>query len=501
MISILYLESKNVILQYLDSLKFNKKDFLISAILFLSILAVFKFLEVFDVNLNYIQLFILLIYILSAFVGSKDWLKDYFKSHSFTLNYIYPLSKFKLFLIKIFKFEIIDIFDYSIISSLLILILYLAGYSFSKAFIGILCITLCSLSLKTICSFFTFNIIKNIIGIKVLLETIKLFLLFYYFHYLFNFFNLIYENGKINFNKIFNIFRIDISLIDISIFNFSNSFFTLKTMIVLFFCYLVFIFFKILIYSKTLVTLSVKQNQSSTISLYFIRNISILKEVRALGEINFWTFLLSKIISLLLFLLLAKFLVLEFNISFTVLLIIAFIECTNISDKITKSYIAKEKHFVLNYLFSNTSLLDVLKKRTLLYSFFTLPYWIIYVAILFFVFNLSYLSYFIMLGLLIISQPILIFTNDSLNTFKASYINELGIPNTKMNLMKILIKLLISYIFLFSITFFPYIFNESFLATIALMSFTNWLIFFLLYKILTKKEKELYGEYKTFFEN
>lgn len=106
-----------------------------------------------------------------------------------------------------------------------------------------------------------------------------------------------------------------------------------------------------------------------------------------------------------------------------------------------------------------------------------------------------------MLGLLIISQPILIFTNDSLNTFKASYINELGIPNTKMNLMKILIKLLISYIFLFSITFFPYIFNESFLATIALMSFTNWLIFFLLYKILTKKEKELYGEYKTFFEN
>lgn len=500
MFYIVFYEIKNVLKKYINSLNLKNIDYLIVALFFLTLMTLFKVLNIFEVEIKYIISFLAVVYVLTSFSGNNKMVKEYIESKEFSANRLYPISSYKLMAIKTIMFEILYLIEYFLISSALALLLIITGYSPFTSIFSLLSITLLALCTKNILIIFSIRSKRKLSFLKVIMDVTIIFLTFFYFHYL-----------TILFNSISDLNNLLDQVKDFGDLSFFNSFFigiyylqNASTFLLLSLTYIFFMAIRILIYSR----LSELKNKVSlhypkikVLNSISFSNIIIKKEMEYLNYLSFFRHYLSKIIAYLLFFVIVLIFDIKFDFSNILLAIIIFFELISMSEKITTSYLGKEKSFILHYIFSSTSIQHILLYKTFVHSMLNAIYITIVCLIVVILFEINLVNSIILVFVMLSSVPTQVYISNIFNTYKSSYMNDFGIPNKKTHIFKILIKSIISYITLAILTFTPLIFTNIASSLIIIISFLllNIFTFLMLYIFTRRKEKDFYGEYGSAF--
>ncbi|MBZ4226407.1 hypothetical protein LAE98_30965 [Bacillus wiedmannii] len=499
MLDILLFEVKNILKKYFDALDLRKKDYIIVSILFLGLMSLLKVLNTFEIDIKYIISFLAMVYILSSFAGNNKLIRDYLESPNFFFNRLYPLSSIRIMMIKMIAFEMLYLVEYAFISSSIVVLLIFAGYSPIPSILNMLNITMLALCIKSILMILSMRKKRGFYVFKVLSESLKIFLVFFYFHYLVIFFysisdleHVISKMRNLSNSLLFDYYSICI-----------NSLGTLSLFLSLLCIYILLMGLRVFSYSRVIMSTTkntkvLNPNKVGVFKKRISRNIMFIKEWRCLNEISFLSFFITRILAYVLFFIIVMSFKIKFDLSDTLIMIILFFELIYMSEKITSSYLGKERSFVLHYLFSSTPIKKIILYRTFVYFLFTAGYITIINIMVIILFEINISSSMMLIFITICSAPTQIYISNIFNTYKASYVNEFAIPNQKMTFIKILVKSSITYLTLTIITFIPLIFSNSSSVVIGMSLFLllNIISFLILYIFTRKKERGFYGEYK-----
>lgn len=497
MLQTAFLSVKNILRKYIESINFTNRDYLLLGFLFLVLMSLLKIINSFGIQSKYTIAFLATIYVISSFAGNHKLFREYLDSDYFRYNQVFPLSPNKLMILKVIELESVILSEYALISSFTVLLLIITGYPALMSIFSVLSITLVALCIKNIIVILNAKKVKEGYILGVIIETLKVFLVFFYFHFLISFFNSIS-----NPDQIYSIIKnLDHLLIMDYFFSVINQLGNIQTIILLLLTYVILIAIRTFTYSK-LVSLQMKETgelHSNIIRFnkIFPNNILLIKELNHLRTTSIFRTFMIRISAYILFFVFVIGFDITFNLNYVIVTIIIFFELIYMTEKVTSSYLGKEKGFVLNYIFSGTSIRNILMYRTLVYSVITIVYMVFINLIMIILFEINFLNSIELMFIIICSAPSQIYISNFFNTYKTSYINDFGIPNKKMQLIKIIIKSIIAYVTLSFVTFIPFIFDGLTGFFILLLAFTvvNLTFFYLFYIYSKIKEKELYGEY------
>ncbi len=494
-----YLEIKNVLKKYYESLDLRRKDFILVVLIFFTLMVLMKILNTFNLDLIYIITFLGVVYVFSSFSGNNKILLEYINSDKFHFSRVFPISNFRLMGIQTTKFEIIYIAEYVSISVSLMLLLIITGYPPLATIFSLINITLVALCIRCIILILNSRKKRDFLFLKVTIDTIKIFMIFIYFHYITVFFYSLLDPQQI-LSKIKNIKNTAI---------FEQFFFwfahlekvSLLIFLILIYCLL--IITRIYIYSLIFES---QLNDNEVNRLYKIhffekilsRNIFLKKEWRELQSISFFNLVTSRIIAYTIFLIITITFNIKFNLSPVIILIISLFELIYISEKISSSYLGKEKGFITNYIFSNTSISKIILYKTIIHTLIIAIYITIINGVMIISFQYNLLNSINLIVILLFSTPTQVYISNFFNTYKTSYQNEFGIPNKKMQFIKTLVKSLLGYMTLSILTFVPLVFDNSTGFFIGIFSFLllNISTLFVIYMFTIKKGRGFYGEYE-----
>lgn len=498
MFYLLYLETKGLLKQFVNSLNIKKNDCLIYFMFVLTLVFFGKVAFIFKLKLGYI---VLLLFFLAIVFGSLEYSKqivEIITSKKNNESKIYPINNFKLISIKMFRYEILALVQYLFVAIPLYLILAVVGYdlySVGKSFI---------FSINVFLFFYSIISLFKVGKIKFESQILKVIMGVVYISipYLFIF----YSNKAISFliDVANNSTNLKLVISKISVLDLFYNIVTIKKYLIMLFMYVLLTVIRLFIY-KSISQNNKKENNKFKIKLlekYKCNNIVVRKEVSNLLLGKFDNFLFFRIISYSIFAIMlivfkygfGKYIEIKYNL----LLFVFIFDISKVSEEITKNYIGKEKKYILQYMFSDYSLINVLKNRIKIYSFILIIYTVFIEIIMGLSVNENIHNILLMI---ILSVPIIInfiFTNELFNTYKTSYINELAIPNKKSTFIKVICEAILCYLMLPIIIFVPYIPLGNYVALIqiTLVYFVN-IIYFIILMIFTKtKEGELYGEFK-----
>lgn len=507
MLHLIQLEIKNIFKQYLSSLNLTNLDYLIYCGIALSITVIFKILHTFDVNLEYIFLVISAITIICTFSGGNDLIFKHIKSREYRLSTLYPIIHIKLLSIKLVKFEFIFFIEYMFALIPISISLMVVGYSISLVFISMSSLIITCACLKNFLLIISIFKTKNKSRyLKIFIGFIYISITFYYFHYLTIFSNLVLtflQNGKYPKTNLFSNLSEN--------FNIKNIYYCIlcnyKYLFAILFIYFLFLFIKTIIYSKYSSNSNIPVNKKRVEILNFdvvrskIQNIMLLKELFSIKNENFFEFIINRVFSYILFTAVCILFDLKFNFQNILIYIILMFEIIHVSEKISSSFLGKEKSFIINYMFSDYSLNKLLSFRIKIYSLIVFLYITFINLLIIIILNLNFKEFILLFGtisLLIVPQVAVI---NIFNTYKSSYINDLGIPNKKSNFIKIMIQSVINYLNFLVISIVPILFSGTLniIIQVLIIAIVNVLYLLFLWGFAKLKEGDFYGEFKVAF--
>lgn len=500
MIYLLYIETKGLVKQFLNSLSLKNGDYLIGTIFLLTITSILKILQIFNVDINYIMIGMLVVSIAIAMLDNSKLIIKLFESKNYIFTKVYPINEYKIVTIKVLKYDIISFIQFFILMIPLTIIIILVGYDLlviTKAFIFSIATFIFSNGFISI-----FNIYKSQFEnkvIKIIINSILVAIPYMFIYYSAKVFSLLIDliDRKENistFNmKSLNVINISKDLIQINYFS---------LLIIMSLAILI-----IRIYSYMKISEKYKKNfkkeKIKKISNINIKNIIIRKEIYGLLNEKGIYYLIDRLISYGIFGIVFMFVntKLNINIQANLLFIILMYEIALVSEKLTENYLGKEGDFAIQYIYSNYSILKIIAKRTVIYVCIAMIYLTLMEIIISTIFNLNIYDFIINLIISILFTISFITTCNIFNTYKSSYKNELGIPNKKVSFIKMICETSFCYLSLPVITFIPFIDGIKYKGLIIIVFIT--IISFIYVTILNifakLKEGEFYGEFKGAF--